>query len=116
MGHLMNPDVGTKAAKNPGSGITWGGIEVRAIRDFPQNVIMMLDRGQCGLKEYVSVPGEWDDTDGQILRKDGTGKFARQAYEATYYMRKQYFLEKPAMCARLDGVTATATAQRPAGR
>ena len=114
---LRNPDPGTNAAKNPSMGLTWGGIEVRAIRDFPQNVIMMLDRGQAGLQEYASVPGEWDDTDGQILVRSGQGKQARQAYEAWWYCRKQFFMEKPAVCARLDGVTTSSvTVQRPAGR
>ena len=77
---------------------------------------MFLDTNQVGLKEYVSEPGKWVDEDGNVLLRDvftGTG---RDAFEAWYRIRKQYFAEYPAHGARLDGITGhSLVIQRPAG-
>lgn len=101
--NLMRPDAGTVAFKQ--GDIPFGDVPVRAIRDFPLDVMMFLDLQKGGFKEYVSEPGKWVDEDGSVLVRVGTGTTGRDAYEAWYRMRKQYFLENPGYCARLDGIT-----------
>ena len=100
---LARPDTGTAAFKQ--GDIPFGDVPVRALRDFPLDVLMFLDTQNMGLKEYVSEPGKWVDEDGSVLVRVGTGTSGRDAFEAWYRMRKQYFLEYPAHCARLDGIT-----------
>ena len=102
--NLMKPDAGTVAFKQ--GDIPFGSVPVRAIRDFPLDVMMFLDIKNAGFKEYVSEPGKWVDEDGQVLIRVGAGGSAsRDAFEAWYRIRKQYFMENPAFCARLDGIT-----------
>ncbi len=111
---LLRPDPGTVAFKQ--GDIPFGDVPVRAIRDFPLDVLMFLDLANAGFREYVSEPGKWVDEDGSVLWRVGTGTAGRDAFEAWYRMRKQYFLEYPAYCARLDGVTGQAlVVQRSAG-
>jgi len=111
---LSRPDPGTVAFKQ--GDIPFGDVPVRAVRDFPLDVLMFLDLANAGFKEYVSEPGKWIDEDGSVLWRVGTGTSARDAFEAWYRMRKQYFLEYPAYCARLDGITGQALiVQRAAG-
>ena len=111
---LLRPDPGTVAFKQ--GDIPFGDVPVRAVRDFPLDVLMFLDLANAGFKEYVSEPGKWIDEDGSVLWRVGTGTSARDAFEAWYRMRKQYFLEYPAYCARLDGITGQAlVVQRAAG-
>lgn len=111
---LMKPDAGTVAFKQ--GDIPFGDVPVRAIRDFPLDVLMFLDLTNAGFREYVSEPGKWVDEDGSVLWRVGTGTAGRDAFEAWYRMRKQYFLEYPAYCARLDGVTGQSlVVQRAAG-
>lgn len=115
-GNLMRPDAGTVAFKQ--GDIPFGDVNVRAIRDFPLNVISFLDTVQGEFEQYQSEPGKWMDEDGQVLRMvgGGTGSAARDAYEAIYRVRKQYYLQNPGVCARLDGVTVDNVAiVRPAG-
>lgn len=100
---LMRPDPGTIAFKQ--GDIPFGDVPVRALRDFPLDVLMFLDLNNAGFREYVSEPGKWVDEDGSVLWRVGTGSAGRDAFEAWYRMRKQYFLEYPAFCARLDGIT-----------
>jgi hypothetical protein len=114
-GNLMKPDGGTVAFKQ--GDIPFGDVPVRALRDFPLDVIAFLDTANCGLTEYVSEAGKWVDEDGAVLQRAGTGASARHAFEAWYFCRKQYFMQFPAYCARLDGVTGQSlVVQRPAGR
>lgn len=111
---LAAPDPATKAFTQ--GDIPFGSIPVRALRDFPLDVMMFLDTANAGFKEYVSEPGKWVDEDGSVLRIVGTGSSAKDAWEAWYRMRKQYFLEYPAFCARLDGITGQSlVVQRAAG-
>ena len=111
---LARPDPGTVAFKQ--GDVPFGDVPVRAIRDFPLDVMMFLDLKNAMFKEYVSEPGKWVDEDGSVLVRVGTGTSARDAFEAAYRMRKQYFLEYPAYCARLDGITGqTLVVQRAAG-
>jgi hypothetical protein len=113
-GNLMRPDPATVAFKQ--GDIPFGDVPVRALRDFPLDVMMFLDLQNAGFKEYVSESGKWADEDGSVLARIGTGTSARDSYEAWYRMRKQYFLEYPAYCARLDGITGQSlVVQRAAG-
>jgi len=115
-GNLMRPDAGTVAFKQ--GDIPFGDVPVRAVRDFPLDVMMFLDLQNAGFKEYVSEAGKWVDEDGLVLRMagGGTGSAARDAFEAIYRIRKQYFLENPGYCARLDGITGQSlVVVRPAG-
>ena len=102
---LSRPDPGTVAFKQ--GDVPFGDVPVRAIRDFPLDVMMFLDLQNAGFKEYVSEPGKWVDEDGSVLVRVGSGSTGRDAFEAWYRMRKQYFMEYPAYCARLDGITIT---------
>ena len=111
---LPRPDPGTVAFKQ--GDVPFGDVPVRAIRDFPLDVLMFLDVQGAGFKEYVSEPGKWVDEDGSVLVRVGSGTTGRDAFEAWYRMRKQYFLENPASCARLDGITGqTLVVQRALG-
>lgn len=111
---LSRPDSGTVAFKQ--GDIPFGEVPVRALRDFPLDVMMFLDVQNMGFKEYVSESGKWVDEDGSVLVRVGSGSSGRDAFEAWYRMRKQYFVEYPAYCARLDGITNTGlVVQRPAG-
>ena len=111
---LSKPDAGTVAFKQ--GDVPFGDVPVRAIRDFPLDVLMFLDLQSAGFTEYVSEPGKWVDEDGSVLQRVGIGSTGRDAFEAWYRMRKQYFLEYPAYCARLDGVTGQSlVVQRAAG-
>lgn len=111
---LLRPDPGTIAFKQ--GDVPFGDVPVRALRDFPLDVLMFLDLNNAGFREYVSEPGKWVDEDGSVLWRVGTGSTGRDAFEAWYRMRKQYFLEYPGFCARLDGVTGQSlVVQRAAG-
>jgi hypothetical protein len=111
---LLRPEPGTAAFKQ--GDIPFGDVPVRALRDFPLDVLMFLDLNNAGFREYVSEPGKWVDEDGSVLWRVGTGTSARDAFEAWYRMRKQYYLEYPGFCARLDGITGQSlVVQRAAG-
>ena len=74
------------------------------IRDFALQSILGLDEG-AQLTCYVSEKGKWDDTDGSIWVRSGTGSSARHKYEAWYYNRKQYCEKNPGKSWRVDGIT-----------
>ena len=111
---LLKPEPGTAAFQQ--DDVPFGNVPVRAIRDFPLDVMMFLDVKNCGFREYVSEPGKWVDEDGSVLKIVGTGTTMRDAFEAAYRVRKQYFMEYPAYNARLDGITGQSlVVQRPSG-
>lgn len=111
---LSRPDPATVAFKQ--GDIPFGDVPVRAIRDFPLDVMMFLDLQNAGFREYVSEQGKWADEDGSVLKQIGTGSSARDSFEAWYRVRKNYFLENPGLCARLDGITGqTLAVVRAAG-
>lgn len=111
---LLRPEPGTVAFKQ--GDVPFGDVAVRAVRDFPLDVMMFLDLANAGFKEYVSESGKWVDEDGSVLVRVGSGSSGRDAFEAWYRMRKQYFMEYPAYCARLDGITGQSlVVQRAAG-
>jgi len=112
---LMKPDGGTVAFKQ--GDITMGDVPIKAIRDFPYGILLGFDVEMAKLRRYVSTKGEWvKDGDGRILVRAGTGSTARDAFEAWYRMRYQYWAKFPAAAWRLDGITgATVTIARPLG-
>jgi hypothetical protein len=100
---LMRPDGGTAAFKQ--NDLTIGEVAIKAIRDFPLATMMLVDKANSGFTQYVSEPGKWVDEDDHVLVRIGTGSSARDAFEAWYRMRKQYFCEYPGYNARLDAIT-----------
>lgn len=103
---LMNPDVLTKAFKQ--GDVTAGEVPVTPIRDFPLDVMMLIDEENSGWVRYQSSPGEWVQEDGSILVRVGTGSSGRDSFEAWYRKRYQHHLRYPGYNARLDGVTGQA--------
>lgn len=100
---LMNPDGATAAMKQ--GDLTVGGINFKAIRDLALDQLYFLDTANAGFMQYVSEAGKWEDGDGNVMIRDGTGTGARHAYEAWYFMRKQNFCRYPAYSGRIDGIT-----------
>jgi hypothetical protein len=101
--YLMKPDAGTAAMKQ--GDLTLGEIPIKAIRTIGLDQIFYLDTKKSGFKRYVAEPGKFMDRDGTVWLREGTGATARHAYEATYFMRKQYFCKNPGYNGRNDGVS-----------
>lgn len=112
---LKKPDPGTVAFKQ--GDITMGEVPIKAIRDFPYGVLLGIDVEMAKLRRYVSTKGEWvKDGDGRILVRAGAGATARDAFEAWYRQRYQYWAKFTAAAWRADGITgATVTIARPLG-
>ena len=101
--NLRNPDAGTVAFKQGDMAV--GEVKYKAIRTFPLATMMLLDVANSDLVKYESESGKFVDEDGNMLVRIGTGSSARDAFEAWYRMRKQYFCGDPGKNARLDGIT-----------
>lgn len=101
--NLKRPDPGTDAFQQ--GDMAFGDVPVKAMRDFPLDVVMGLDKENGDWREYGSDPGSWVDDDNQVLVRVGTGGSARDAFEAWYRMRKQWYLRYPGYQWRMDGVT-----------
>jgi len=101
--YLMKPDAGTAAMKQ--GDLTLGEIPIKAIRTIGLDQVFFLDTKKSGFKRYVAEPGKFMDRDGTVWLREGTGTTARHAYEATYFMRKQYFCKNPGYNGRWDAVT-----------
>jgi len=101
--NLQRPDGGTAAMKQ--GDVTIGEIPIRVMRDFPLDVMMLVDKPNSGWICYESEPGKWVDEDGSVLVRVGSGSTGRDSFEAWYRMRKQYHLRYPGYNARLDGIT-----------
>jgi len=100
---LRKPDAGTVAFQQ--GDISMGEVPIKCIRDFPLDVIMLLDKKNSGFVKYESEKGKWVDEDGSVLVRVGTGSTGRDSFEAWYRVRKQYHCKFPGKSARLDGVT-----------
>ena len=85
--------------------LTVGEIPFKTIRDFPLDMLMLLDKANSGWECFVTEKGKWVDEDGQVFIRAGTGSSGRDAFEAWYRMRKQYHCEHPGYNGRLDGIT-----------
>lgn len=100
---LRKPDGGTVAFKQ--GDVTMGEVPIKAIRDFPLDVIMLLDSKNTGFVKYESEKGKWVDEDGSTLVRVGTGSTGRDSFEAWYRCRRNYHAKYPGKSARIDGVT-----------
>ena len=100
---LKRPDGGTAAMKQ--GDLTLGECTVKAIRSIGLAQVYFLDTKRSGFKRYVAEPGKFEDRDGSIWQRDGSGTSARHAFEAWWYSWKQYFCTNPGYNARWDGVT-----------
>ena len=100
---LTSPDPATKAFKQ--LDIVMGEVPITPIRDFPLDVVMLLDMANSGWVKYQASPGEWVNEDGAVLVRVGTGSSGRDSFEAWYRKRYQYHCRYPGYNARLDGVT-----------
>lgn len=101
--HVQKPDGGTVAFTQ--GDLTMGEVPIKAIRDFPLDVMMLLDKANSGWVVYESEKGKWVDEDGQVLVRAGVGSAARDAFEAWYRIRRQYHLRYPGYNGRLDAIT-----------
>jgi hypothetical protein len=100
---LRKPDGMTAAFKQ--GDLTMGEVPIRVIRDWPLDIMALLNKGDSGWVCYQSEPGKWVDEDGSVLVRHGYGSAGRDAFEAWYRMRKQYHVRYPGYNARLDGIT-----------
>jgi hypothetical protein len=100
---LKSPDGGTVAMKQ--GDLTLGECKVKAIRSIGLGQVYFLDTKRSGFKQYVAEPGKFEERDGSIWVRDGSGTSARHAFEAWWYCWKQNFCQNPGFNARWDGVT-----------
>ena len=96
---LMRPDGGTAAAR--GSQLTFGGLPFKEDRYCPYGSLFLLD--PSGLERYVLQRGKWEDRDGAVLTRVGTGASAVHSFEAFYYIWDNFGNRYPNRCARIDG-------------
>lgn len=100
---LMKPDGGTAAFKQ--KDLTLGECDVKAIRSVGLAQVYFLDTKRSGFKRYVAEDGKFEDRDGSIWVRSGSGDSARHSFEAWWYSWKQFFCTNPGYNARWDGVT-----------
>lgn len=99
----QRPDGGTVAFTQ--GDLTLGGVDVKAIRSIGLAQVYFMDTKKSGFKQYVAEAGKFEDRDGSIWKRDGTGTSARHAFEAWWYQYYQNFCTNPGYNARWDGVT-----------
>ena len=101
--NLSRPDGGTVAMKQ--GDLTLGECTVKAIRSIGLGQVYFLDTKRSGFKTYTAEAGKFEERDGSIWVRDGSGTSARHAFEAWWYSWKQNFCQNPGFNARWDGVT-----------
>jgi len=101
--NLSKPDGGTVAMKQ--GDLTLGEVTVKAIRSIGLGQVYFLDSKRAGFKQYVGEAGKFEERDGSIWVREGSGTSARHAFEAWWYSWKQFFCQNPGFNARWDGVT-----------
>ncbi|MDF2457682.1 MAG: 2,3-dihydro-2,3-dihydroxybenzoate dehydrogenase [Nitrospira sp.] len=94
---LMNPDAGTKAAKQ--KSLDFGGIPIEVDKDAPYGTMFGLEYDT--FTRWLLTEGEWADDTGSILR------FVSQmdAYEAVYRIFDNFGCEAPQRNWTLRGIT-----------
>jgi hypothetical protein len=100
---LSKPNGGTVAMKQ--GDLTLGEVTVKAIRSIGLGQVYFLDSKRSGFKQYVGEAGKFEERDGSIWVREGSGTSARHAFEAWWYSWKQFFCQNPGFNARWDGVT-----------
>lgn len=101
--NLSKPNGGTVAMTQ--GDLSLGECTVKAIRSIGLAQVYFLDTKRSGFKTYVAEEGKFEDRDGSIWQRDGSGNSARHAFEAWWYCWKQNFCTNPGFNARWDGVT-----------
>ena len=102
-GDLMNPDVGTNAAKKSwDTGVTFGGINLKRCPDAPYGTIVGFDPSSA--RRVSMDEGSWLDRDGAVLTRSTT---AVDTWDATYRLWDNFILENPNQSVRYDGITTT---------
>ncbi len=96
---LMRPDGGTASAR--GGQLTFGGLPFKEDRYFPYGSLFLLD--PSGLERYVAQRGKWEDRDGNVLTRVGTGTSAVHSFEGLFYIWDNFGNRYPNRCARIDG-------------
>lgn len=96
---LMRPDSGTAALK--GGKMTFGGLVLNEDRYAPYGVLFGLD--PSGLERYTMERGKWEDRDGAVLQRKGTGIAATHAFEAYYYIWENFGNRYPNRSFRIEG-------------
>ena len=99
----QKPDGGTAAMMQ--GDLTLGGVDVKAIRSIGLAQVYFLDTKRSGFKTYQAEAGKFEDRDGSMWQREGTGSTARHAFEALWYQWYQNFCTNPGFNARWDGVT-----------
>jgi hypothetical protein len=100
---LSKPNGGTVAMKQ--GDLTLGEVTVKAIRSIGLGQVYFLESKRAGFKQYVGEAGKFEERDGSIWVREGSGTSARHAFEAWWYSWKQFFCQNPGFNARWDGVT-----------
>ena len=101
--NLMKPDAGTTSFTM--GDIPFGGVPVKAIRTHALATLFGFDKKGVEGQRYVSDPGSWFDTDGNVFTRVGSGSTGRDAVEAWYRKRYQNHFRCPSKAFRLDGIT-----------
>ncbi len=100
---LKSPNGGTTAMTQ--GDLSLGEVKVKAIRSIGLAQVYFLDTKKSKFKTYTAEAGKFEERDGSIWVRDGSGNSARHAFEAWWYAWKQNFCENPGFNARWDGVT-----------
>ena len=56
-------------------------------------------------KRYTLEKGKWEDRDGSVLKRVGTGSGAIHSFEALHYMWFNLDVAKPNQSMRVDGIS-----------
>jgi hypothetical protein len=103
---LMSPDGGTKAAKR--SALTFGGLPIEEDRYHPYGVVNAPDWSSA--RRYTLEKGKWEDRDGSVLKRMGSGATFQHAFEAFYYQWFNFEMGTPNQSARIDGLSTSPSA------
>ena len=100
--NLMNPDAGTKAAKDPyNNELTFGGVPLRIDHYAPYGYWFGLDTKS--FKRYVQTDGEWADETGAVLTEVSNQV---DTYKGIYRIYENYAALNPNQWFRLDGISS----------
>ena len=98
---LRNPNAGTIAMTQ--GDLSLGECKIKVIRSVGRAQVYFLDTKKSKFKTYVAEPGKFEDRDGSMWQRDGTGTSGRHAFEALWFEWSQNFCENPGFNARWDG-------------
>ena len=102
MGNLMDPDAGTKAAKDGQGGVGFGDVKLKVDHMAPYGMWFGVDPRSA--YRYALVDGEWADETGAVL-KDVSG--AVDTFDGTYRIYENFSLLSPNQSFRLEDISAT---------